>query len=230
MYGLPELVKGRVAQLEKEQTVRLEELAALDRKITLAATALQEPTELQEQEQTTAEITEASTDVLSESLEELRRLRQHISDAELSLCKYGDVSIGDCSYARQRLVSFNQEIRDATDSTLPVSAKRDQVVTAQNERVKRRSEILQRLQEELNKLNAQRRELDDQRRRATSDISKMQKAVGSLMYWEELRSGNQPDSELAELLSQKEELESKEVSGKDKLAKLLVAQDKRLTG
>jgi len=230
MFGLPKLIEGRIAQLQSEQAVRLEELTSLDRKITLAATALQEPAELQEQEYATVEVTTTGTDVISESLEELRQLRQHIAEAKLSLCRYGQVSIGNCSYAQQQIVDLDQQIRDATETTLPTSAKRDQVAAALSERVKRRFEILQRLREELNKLNAQRRELDDQRRRASSEINNVRKAMDSLSSWEELRSGNQSDSELASLLSRKVGLESEEVSAKSKLAELLANQDQRLNG
>ena len=230
MFSLPRVVDARVAKLHVEQAKRLEELAVLDRKIAMAAAAWQEPAELQEQEQTAAEVTETGTDVLLASLEELRQLRQQIAEAELSYCRYGQIAIGDCTHAHQQLAGLDDQIRDAQKSTLPTSAKRDQAVAALKERVQRRTVILQRLRDQLNKLTAARRELDDERRRVDTEITRVQSALANLVHWDRLQSGQQPDTELAQLVARQQKLNAQSAQAKERLAALLTAQDQQIIG
>lgn len=227
LFNLPKLVGARVAKLESEQQGRRHELAALDRKIAIAAAALQEPAELHDQEQTAVNVTGSGTDTLESSIDELRQIDRHIREAELSLCRYGQVTIGNCTHAKQQLVELDEQIRDAEKSTVPESAKRDQITAGLKERVLRRAEVLRRLQSDVDKLNEERRTLDDERRNADEEIKDAKKALECIIRWERLRSGEEDDSELARLHEHKKNLESSQVNTNSRLTALLAENDQR---
>ncbi len=227
MYGLPNLVKHHVEQLDSRHREIVQELDSLERQIAMASAALQEPAELQQQVKTTGDATDDGTSTLLDSIQELEGLRRLIADAEFSLCKYGGLTIGQCGYAQQRLGELDDEIRKARSETLPEASRREQAAAALHDQHKRLSETVKRLRDQLNVLIAKRRDLDDERQKITQDAQAVQDALDKLRNWNAIRSGSVEDSELSTLLKSKGHLETEQTSTRKKLDQLLTAQDRR---
>lgn len=230
MYGLPQLVERRVSALETERDNAINELATLNPQILMAAAALQEPAEMQEQEQAAAEVTDAGTKSLLKSIEELRMIRRSITDAQYSLCKYGQISIGDCSYAQQQLTEIDDQMRAEQQQQLPATAERDQVAAELRERAARKEVLIQDLRNKLDELLARQTDLNDQRQQCDREIGVVRRVLQRLQDWEEIRSGQKPDSKLGELLGQQESLVGRQDAAKSRLANLLSAQNNSIQG
>lgn len=228
LLGLPQLVESQATIRRTNLEASRKELAVLERQTAIAVAALQEPAELQEQDQAVAEVTEVGTDVVLGKVKELREIQRQINEAKIYLCKYGDISIGDCSYAHEQLAVINQQILNVERSTVRESAKRDQIVAALKERLHRRSETIRQLREEVDRLIEKRRELNTQFTKEDAKIEGMQQAISSLLSWERLRSGEEPDSELFKLDRKKEALEIAQEETADQLAELLAEQDSQI--
>lgn len=228
MFSLPALVKAEVKELQAKHDKAHTAIVELDRKIQLTAASLQDPADLQKQQLTAAEVKDAGTDTLTQSLEELRQLRKLIQDMEHGFCKYGEVSIGSCQHAQSKLVELDQQIREVSQATLPKAAKRDRVSTQLRAATKRRSELIKKLMVGLETLNKERQKLDDERRKVSDHISRLQRTINSLVDWETLRTGRETDSELATLEKRKKTLERNQKTTKQQLSELLASQDKSL--
>ncbi len=229
LFGLSRLVPKAVERLEERQEKRRADLKELDRKIGLTAASLQEPAELQEQQSVAATITDSGSATLAAALEELRQLRQLLRDAEHSFCKYGHVSIGTCSHAQKQLVELDQQIRDRSRSASSTVAQRDRVSTKLREYAARKDHLIESLTKELEKLQHQRRTIDNRRHSAQSEIESIQAAMESLLLWETIRVGKEPDSDLAQLQKRKKSFETRLAVAKSKLSELVASQDQSLS-
>jgi len=229
-FSLPTLIQTQISQLEADQTTWDTELASLGRRIKLASIALQEPAELQAQEQAAVDNSNDGTDVLLESIKELRQLEAGINEAGLSTCRYGQISIGDCSYAQQQLATIGEQIRAAQKSTLPMSAEREQAAAALKAKLDRRAKMLETLQGALDKLLKREQKLDDKRLAASRKIDDLNKILAKIVEWEALRDGNTADSELAELIKRQTERQKAELNAKEQLTALIKEQDQLADG
>jgi hypothetical protein len=104
-----------------------EQLVPLDRQISMTAASLLEPAELADQQQAASEVTGEGTEALLADIDRLRSVRQMIRDAESALCRYGGVSIGECSYVRARAEQIDGDLREQQRDTLPVVSQREQI-------------------------------------------------------------------------------------------------------
>lgn len=229
LFGLPKLVERAVAALNGKQAKRQAQLKELDRMIGMTAASLQEPAELQEQQRVSATVTISGSDTLAQALDELRQVRQLIRDAEHSLCKYGQVSIGSCSHAQQQLVELDQQIKERSQAVSSTVAKRDRVSTKLREFAHRKNQLIETLTKELEQLQKQRRSIESKRHSTHNTIKALNKAMEDLLRWETLRTGKEPDSELAQLQKRKKSLETKKTTAKAQLTALLESQDESLT-
>lgn len=229
LFGLPRLVERAVDALNDKQAKRQAKLKELDRMIGLTAASLQEPAELQEQQRVAATVTISGSDTLAQALDELHQVRQLIRDAEHSLCKYGQVSIGSCSHAQQQLVELDQQIKERYQSVSPTVAKRDRVSTKLGEFSHRKNQLIETLTKELEQLQKQRRLIDNNRQSTQNTITAINKAMEDLHRWEALRTGREPDSELAQLQKRKKRLETSQTTAKSQLTALLESQDESLS-
>ena len=230
MFSLPALVKMEVKELRENHDKAQAAIAKLDHKIQLTAASLQDPADFQQQQRTAAEANDAGTDALTQTLEELRQLRKLIQDMEHGFCKYGEVSIGNCERAQTKLVELDQQIREASQATLPKAAKRDRISTQLRAATKRRSDLIKNLTAALESLTKERQKLDDERRKLSDQISRLERTIKSLVGWETLRTGKEADSELAKLERRKKTLERNQKTTKRQLSELLDSQDKSLKG
>ncbi len=237
LYGLPQTVQRRIAKVEKERDAADADLKALERQIAYAAASLQEPAELAEQEFITASITDEGTAALvpdvAKTIRELKKIQQDIRDARFSNCKYGQIMIGDCSYAQAQLALPVEQLEVASaPSTADVreAAARDQATAELTARASRHNQLVQRLREQLDALNARRDELTDARRNAKDDIKNLRTTLEQLVYWEAVHSGRVADSELARLIADRTSLVTRETTAKASLATLLSSQNDRATG
>ena len=112
LFGLPTAAATRLEALRGEVARFDEQLAPLDRQIALAAASLLEPAELNDQLTAASEVTGDGTDVLLDDIEQLRSIRQLIKDAEVSLCRYGGVLIGECGVVQARLDQIDEQLRE----------------------------------------------------------------------------------------------------------------------
>lgn len=229
LFSLPKLVERVVAALYGKQAKRQAQLKTLDRMIGMTAASLQEPAELQEQQRVAATVTDSGSDTLSQALDELRQVRQLIRDAEHSLCKYGQVSIGSCSHAQQQLVELDQQIKERSPAASSTIAKRDRVSTKLREFAHRRNQLVETLTKELEQLQKQRRSIESKRQSTQNTIKAIIKAMEDLLRWETLRTGKEPDSELAQLQKRKKRLETSQTTAKAQLTAFLASQDESLT-
>jgi hypothetical protein len=228
LFGLPKLVGDRIKTMQGEQIERVKEINALERRISLASASLLEPAELQEQEEVVEKTTKKGTDTLLENIAELREIELSIKDAELAICRYGDVLIGECSIVVERLSKVRDEIRDAQKSTLPKATKRDEAAAKLRQRTERRATLLKDLREKLDALNDQKRVLDDERRETDTRIEDLEESLQKLKYWEDVLAGVVADSDLAKLLKRHRRLETEQETKSEELTELLKGQDKRL--
>jgi uncharacterized protein YydD (DUF2326 family) len=228
LFGLPKLVERAVDVLNGKQAKRQAKLKELDRMIGLTAASLQEPAELQEQQRVAATVTDSGSDTLAQALDELRQVRQLIRDAEHSLCKYGQVSIGSCSHAQQQLVELDQQIKERSQAVSSTVAKRDRVSTKLREFAHRKNQLIETLTKELEQLQRQRRSIESKRQSTQNTIKALNKAMEDLLRWETLRTGKEPDSELAQLQKRKKGLETRQSTAKEQLTALLASQDQSL--
>ena len=227
LLGLPNLVASRAAHLEARVRQLSDELDALERQISIASAALQEPAELREQVGTAAEATEAGTTTLLDDVREIEALRQMIRDAEFAGCKYGRLPIGECSYAQEALANFDEQIRQARQANVPEAARREQTAAALQEQRERLGGTIRRLQEQLMGLIERRRELEDDRRRAADDARAVRRSLQRLQEWEEMRAGRVEDSELHRMGADREDAESAAATTRQRLEQLLEDQNAR---
>ncbi|HAH46804.1 MAG TPA: hypothetical protein DCM07_18520, partial [Planctomycetaceae bacterium] len=230
LFSLPRLIELQINRLETKQTDRDIELISLGRQINLASIALQEPAELQAQEQAAVANSDDGTCVLLESIKELRELEIGIKEAGLSICRYGQISIGDCSYALQQLTKLGDQIRDTQKSTLPTTAGREQAAAAIKSKIERRAKMLEKLQGALDKLLKQQQKLNDQRLATDRQIIDLESILARIVEWENLRDGNTDDSELAKLVKRQNKIDKEEQAAKQKLTDLIKEQDQLADG
>lgn len=230
LFGLHHLVNARISELKGSSDTAASDLKPLERQISLAAAALQEPAELQAEEQTAADATSDGTTTLLATIRELEELKQSIEDAKFARCKYGQLPIGECSYAQEQLDKSEENLRKARQDQLPVAAEREQIAAALQERAQKKTEALQRLRAQLDDLHIQRNKLQNAVRKAARDIRNLEVTLKRLEEWDSLHAGRQADSELARLVSRKAECEADGENSKEQLRNLLATQNQRIVG
>jgi len=227
LFGLPRLVAKRIEQLE---VIRREADAAqpsLDRQISLAAASLLEPAELQAEEAAAAELTDLGTTTLLRGIEELRNSLREISEVENSRCRYGNILIGNCEYAKHELANLNRDLRELQKRDVPEVVKREQFSSALLERTKRRGEILQGLRERLDQLTRRRNEIADSRFRAGKTIDDLNDSLQRLEEWDGILNGRVPNSEVAELVEKRTVVAAKLEDAKSALKRSMAEQNER---
>lgn len=227
VLGLPSFVAGRAAALEDERKKLEEKLPQVERQISLAAASLLEPAELQAQEAVAADVTETGNADLLRDIRELRELQQELTDATTALCKYGQILIGNCDYAKAQLRQVESELREAQRRDLPETTRREQVAAALASRASRRSELVKGLREKLDALNKQRDDIMNASRTKTETINKLNVALQQLQQWHAIASGNTNNTEVAQLVIDQAELTANIAKTKASLKELLVAQNKQ---
>jgi hypothetical protein len=230
LFGLPQIVQRRIAALEKQHIDVDAALVPLQRQISLAAASLQEPAELQAQEEVAAKVTDDGTEALLATIRELEESRRDIQLAEFSLCKYGNVSIGDCDYAKRRLLGLDDEITESRRTESMRGAARDQATAALRERIQRRTEAAQKLRGKLTELEQERERLLQLRRDAVSDAKAIRNTLNRLLHWNRLTTGQEADSELGRLMTDRKMAAENEVEKKAELSALLKRQDEHIGG
>jgi hypothetical protein len=200
LFGLPRLVAHRIEQLEDVRRGAAAAQPSLDRQISLAAASLLEPAELQAEEAVAAEVTDSGTAALLRGIQELRNFAQKFSDVENSLCTYGQISIGNCEYAKYEVGNVSRELRELQRTDIPEIVEREQVSTALSERSKRREEVVQELREKLDELTKRRNEIVESRLQADKAIHDLNACLERLQVWDAILNGKVPDSDVAELV------------------------------
>lgn len=229
LFGLSKIVEKAIATLNGQQTRRQAKLKELDRMIGLTAVSLQEPAELNEQQRVAATVTDSGSDTLAQTLEELRQVRQLILDAEHSSCRYGQVLIGCCNHAQQHRVELDQLIKERSQAVPGTVAERDRISTKLREFAHRKNHLIETLRTKLEELQEQRRSIELEQQSTHQAINQITRAIAELLRWEALRTGKEPDSELAQLQKRKKQLETSRTTAKAQLTALLMSQDESLT-
>lgn len=229
MFSLPKLVEKQIDQLEGEQADRKTKLDELERNIAVLSAVLVEPAEHQEAVEAAAETQKSGAETFAADVEALRQLKKDLEGAAIWVCKYASpLLIGKCQHTNERLENLDAEIQEASAKSMPKVSKRDQSAKQLKEQSQRQQNILTQQRERLDGLITERRQLEDDRRETSEQIRALRKTLESLQRWEQLRSGNEPDSELSRLEKRKTTLERNQKKAKQQLTTLLESQDKSL--
>jgi hypothetical protein len=229
MFSLPSLVEREVKVLNEELESQRSQLDELERNIAVLSAALLEPAEHQKAVESASAVTKSGAEAIASDVESLRQLKQDLEFAKFWVCKYASpLMIGNCQHTNDRLIGLDVEIHEASTKGLPKVSKRDQTAKKLADQSGRQRNLLTQQRERLDALITDRRELEDQRRETTGKIKIMQQTAESLTSWERLRTGKEPDSELARLEKRKVTLEQNQKKAKQQLTALLESQDKSL--
>ena len=228
LFGLPRLTETRLAELRQEVAGVEAELAPLDRQISLAAASLLEPEEMAGQRQAASEVTGEGNDTLLADIEHLRSIRQLIRDAESSLCRWGRVLIGDCSYVQARTSRIEHELRNQQRSTLPTVSEREQAAARLAEQAERQRSIVGQIQQRLDAMNRQRNDLLERRRNLNEQIRRMPAVLNAIQDHAAVLEGTRPNTAIQALETDEANTVSEIEATKVALARLLAAQGERL--
>lgn len=228
LLGLPALTESRLSALRHEIGNIEERLIPLDRQINLTAASILEPKELAEQLKSASEVTGEGSDVLLADLDELRRVRQSIREAEAALCKYGGVLIGECTYVVARVAQLDIDMRERQRVTLPTVSERDQTAARLAEQEKRQQSTIARIKARLDALNREKNDLLERRRNLNDQARRIPGILAELRDLHAIIQGTKPNSVLQSLESTVTDTEGKIASAKTKLTSLLTAQSERI--
>lgn len=228
LFDLPSLVKNRVSVLDAELKKLDEESLSLARRIAVAAAGVASMTPAPQQTQVAAEVTETRTRTTSRSLEDIARDRDELSFHDLSLCVLGGISIGDCSYVQQRLVKLNAEYEAAKESSTSAPVATASVASELSKQASQKSDLVAEQLRRLKDATEAQQAIDKKRADLAAQIKSVKSTIAKLSLWERLRTGKQPDSELATLAESKARFESSIKNHKDQLANLLEDQNEQL--
>jgi len=228
LFGIPERVKAAVNKQKAKQEEYLTKLDELERHIALASSVLLEPAEQQEAMGSAAAVTKAGADTSVKTVDDLRRLRQEISEQSIWPCKYGGLLIGDCQHAKDHILSLDAQTRGSAARDLLKSARKNQQANALRQQSDRQQSGLLQQREKLDALIKERRVLNDKRIAVDNEIKKLRAALSSLEMWDQLHTGKLPDSDLAQLQKRKKSLETRQANTKSQLSELVESQDQSL--
>ena len=206
MFSLPRLVASKDGGLVEQVAGLNVRLAEIDRQISLVAAMINEATQFQEEQSTTAEITGQGTDTLAQVAEKLNTLKQMILDHKLRLCSYGRVTVGQCQHAQNNLANLDDEIRQARRDVTPDIATRDQIVAELEETARRAAESVRRLREQ-HQLLTDRRNLEQELAELSSQSRGMKSALTALEGWESFLRSDTIDPKLTEYHARQREKE-----------------------
>lgn len=225
--GLDSTISTRTTKLTEHIDTINEELAALNRQIPLMAASLLEPEEMAEALESAGAGTAAVTNTLLKDLDELRRVRQMIRDAENALCRYGSVRIGDCSYVQNRIVQLDNELQVEQRTVLPVTAEREQAEARLSAQAKRQRELLAGIQKQVEEMGRNRDGLVERRSSLRTQLETIPKLRLQITDWSEILAGKKPNTEIQDFERQLADAEKKLEGSKSRLDKLIVDQRKR---
>lgn len=228
LIGLDLAVSTRIDELNAQIGAINEQLASLNRQIPLMAASLLGPEEASEAFESARAGTAAGTQPLLKELEELRRIRQMIRDAENARCRYGNVRIGDCSYVLDRSEQLNNAIREQQRTTLPVVAEREQAEARLSAQAQRQRELVIRIQQQIDDLGRQRDDLVEERSHLQLQLKMIPALHIEIREWSDIHSGRTPNTTIQQLEQQSADAEKKQTSTKKTLDALIVDQQKRV--
>ena len=193
--GLDFAISTRTDALQEQVGGISEQLVSLNRQIPLMAASLLEPEEMAGALESARAGTTAGTNTLLDDLDELRRVRQTIRDAENARCRYGGVRIGECSYVQSRIGQLDDEIRDRQRATLPVVAEREQAEARLSAQAQRQRELVTRIQRQVEEMGRQRDAFVEQRAALRTQLETIPKLRAQIMDWTEILAGRKPDTD-----------------------------------
>lgn len=226
--GLDFAVSTRTDALREQMGGISDQLASLNRQIPLMAASLLEPEEMAEALESARAGTAAGTSTLLNDLDELRRVRQMIRDAENARCRYGGVRIGECSYVQTRIGQLDNDIRDQQRATLPVVAEREQAESRLSAQAQRQRELVTRIQRQVDDLGRQRDAFVEQRAALRTQLEMIPKLRAQITDWAEILAGRKPDTEIQDLERQLADADRRLDGTKKKLETLIADQRKRM--
>lgn len=226
--GLDYAVSARTDALQEQMGGISDRLASLNRQIPLIAASLLEPEEMAEALESARAGTAAGTSTLLNDLDELRRVRQMIRDAENARCRYGGVRIGECSHVQSHIGQLDDEIRDQQRATLPVVAEREQAEARLSAQAQRQRELVTRIQRQVDDLGRQRDAFVEQRSALRTQLETIPVLRERITDWTEILAGRKPDTEIRALERQLTEAGRRLGGTRKKLEKLIADQRQRV--
>lgn len=223
LLGLQAIVKSRLDALRQEVASIEEQLAPLDRRISLTAASIMEPAELAQEWKAASQAVNRDNDTLLADIERLRNLRS----ADAALCKYGDILIGDCNYYQARVPHLDAEIRDLQKVSLPVASEQEQSAARMDERADRLRDAHRKAQRYLDEMHRQKNDFIDRRRSLNDQIRRLPSLLEDVRDWTDILEGRKPNTALQQLEQQVAEVSTEMDDASRSLSDLIAVQSQR---
>ncbi len=225
--GLDAAVNIRQSELQEKLALIEETLTPLNRQISITAASLLEPEELAKEIELSAEKTIEGTDNLLNRLDELRRVRQLLRDADAARCWYGQVRIGDCNYVRSRTEQMDKVIFQQQLTVIPIVSEREEAAARLADQARPMRSLVEQIQQILEKMGRDRDGLIENRQNFRYQHERISTILAEIHKWNEVLEGRKPNSEL-QLLEQSLINNTSEINtSKERLTTLIADQMNR---
>jgi hypothetical protein len=228
LFSLPKLVSDRQEELNRCIQESNEALRPLDRQIALVAARLSEAEQFAEAQGAGADVTQAGSDALAGSADELESRRNLIDQNRTNFCRYGGVTIEDCQHVQAHLVQLDAGIREARTEAATEVGARDQAAAAMRDVAGRSAATVQRLRQQLDELQQQRRGIQSQRETLERDSQGLAETLTDLILWDRLLHDGAADPTIAELESRSLALTSEQASRNEQIRQSVAGHRRKL--
>jgi len=228
LFDSENTAEGRCAAIKKEIEQLDRELKELDTQISIKAASRNEAVQLSRGFRALAADNTMSAEERAEALASMENLLEAIKAAADQPCRFGGLNVGECSFAKDNLITVGSELQKARRDAIPEIAKFDQQAASIQERITSNAQTVKTIQEQHENLLEKRRETEDKRKELLEDINDIKVASAELNRWNQYYRNDIPDPELLTLKRKLRETDESIVKAKQDLAKERQAQEASL--
>lgn len=220
--------EGRRAAIGEEVRNLDQELKDLDYQISITAARTEEIAQLLDGYRALATDTSMNAAERTAALAKVENLLHEIRDAANKPCKFGGINVGECSYAKENLITVGSELQKARRTAGPEVAQLDQEAATATARVTSIAKTVFDLKEEHQSLLAKRREVENKRSGLLTAADSIKLAITELGRWSQYYRNDAPDPDLLSLRRKLRENEEKAAEARLALTEERAAQEASL--
>lgn len=193
--SLQSCVDSRGQFIDDELTTLHQRLQALGREAAVIGASINETRQVVGERETVIRVTQAGNAALEEDVRSLQNDLEELRRIGSWLCKYGQVTIGECNYVRNRIEDSERILAESRRTTARDTAQRDQTVAAQREVIGRVSVRVATLEQQQRTLLSEQEEVARRIGECRFARARLDSTWAECQTWHRRRNGKEVDPE-----------------------------------
>ena len=192
---LPERVRTRGQEIDNDIAALRQRLQELGRQIAVLGASINEARQVIDERETVIRVTQAGTGVLENDVHALQADLEELRRIGMALCRYGQVTFGECDYIRRRIAESEQSLADTRHTSARDTAQRDQAIAAQQDTVRRVSARVGQFEQQQRVHLSEQEEVARRIGQRLFARSRLDSTWAEFQTWHRRRNGEEADSE-----------------------------------